>query len=275
MKSNIIPMNLSLDFVTKPFSISLLAIVFSLALWTSFAVEAQSYEVIKVINGATLEGTVHFKGSVPAAETIVINEDVEFCGQDQQTGKYLVSDSAVKNVVVWLEGIEKGRAVPQKSVDVTIRKCRAAPHVNVGFVGGQYMFRNDDDILHTVQLKLGLAYQEKVSGRQLQDGATIYNLALPKTGTEIKKPIKKWHRYTDQTGFIQVRSNIHNWIRGYIFIFDHPYAAVTDEKGAFVMKDLPAGEYILKVWHEGFGLQEKKIEVTPGEALEVGIAFAQ
>jgi len=251
------------------------AMVLSLVLWTAFAVEAQGYEAITVKNGATLKGTVHFEGSVPAEETIVIDNDIESCGQEQQIGKYVVSDSAVKNVVVWLEGIEKGRAVPSKDVDVFIRKCRAVTHVNVGFVGGRYLFRNDDDILHTVQLKLGLAYQEKVSSRQLEDGATIYNLALPKTGVEIKKPIKKWHRYTEQTGFIQVRSNTHNWIRGYIFIFDHPYAAVTDEKGAFVMEDLPAGEYILKAWHEGFGLQEKKIGVKSGEALEVSIAFTQ
>jgi hypothetical protein len=228
-----------------------------------------------VKNGATLKGTVNFEGTVPPDETIVISTDTKYCGKEQKAGKYLISDARIKNVVVWIEGVEKGKAVPKKSVDVVIKNCRAVPHVNIGFVGGEYVFKNDDRILHTIQSKLGLAYQKRVSSRPLEDGATIYNLALPKTGLEVRKPIKKWHRYTEDTGFIQVRSNTHNWIRGYIYIFDHPYAAVTDASGAFAMEGLPAGEYTLKAWHEVFGIKEKKITVKSGESMEIVIDFSK
>ena len=249
-------------------------LILSLILWTVSAGAVKGYDVVDVIDGASLKGTVNFKGSVPPDETIVMNENTDYCGKEQKAGKYIVSDSRVKNVVVWIEGVEKGKAVPKKQVDVTIKNCRAVPHVNVGFVGGEYVFKNDDEILHTIQSKLGLAYQRKVSSRPLEDGASIYNLALPRTGLEIKKPIKKWHRITKDTGFIQVRSNTHNWIRGYVFVFDHPYAAVTDDNGTFEMGSLPAGEYVLKAWHEGFGMKEQKIIVKSGEAVEVEIAFA-
>lgn len=255
--------------------LKIFAVLLSVILWTVSAGAVQGYDVVKVKNGATLKGTVNFEGAVPHDEIIVINTDVEYCGKEQNAGKYLISGSRIENVVVWIEGIEKGKAVPQKNVDVSIKNCRAVPHVNIGFVGGEYAFKNDDKILHTIQSKLGLAYQKKVSSRPLEDGASIYNLALPKTGLEVRKPIKKWHRYTEDTGFIQVRSNTHNWIRGYIYIFDHPYAAVTDASGAFVMEGLPAGEYTLKAWHEGFGIQEKKITVKSGESMEIEIAFAQ
>ncbi|MEN8263761.1 MAG: carboxypeptidase-like regulatory domain-containing protein [Nitrospirota bacterium] len=251
------------------------AVLLSVILWTVSAGAVQGYDVVKVENGATLKGTVNFTGSVPADETIVINADADYCGKEQKVGKYLVSDSKVQNVVVWIEGIEKGKVLPKKEVDVAIKNCRAVPHVNVGFVGGEYVFKNEDEILHTVQSKLGLAYQKKASSRPLQDGTSIYNLALPKTGHEVKKPVKRWHRYTEDTGFIQIRSNTHNWIRGYIFVFDHPYAAVTDQYGAFEMDGLPAGDYVLKVWHEGFGMQEKKISVKSGKSTEVEIAFAK
>ncbi len=255
--------------------LKIFAVLLSIVLWTVSAGAVQGYDVVKVKNGATLTGTINFEGDAPHDETVVINTNVEYCGKDQKEGKYLIADSRIENVVVWIEGIEKGKALPPKSVDVSIKNCRAVPHVNIGFVGGEYVFKNDDRILHTIQSKLGLAYQKKVSSRPLEDGTSIYNLALPKTGLEIRKPIKKWHRYTEDTGFIQVRSNTHNWIRGYIFIFDHPYAAITDENGSFTMKDLPAGEYILRAWHEGFGLQEEKIMVEPGGALKVGIAYGQ
>jgi len=255
--------------------VKIFAVLLSVILWTVSAGAVQGYDVVKVKNGATLTGTVNFEGDAPHDETVVINIDVEYCGKEQKEGKYLISGSRIENVVVWIEGIEKGKALPKKSVDVSIKNCRAVPHVNIGFVGGEYVFKNDDRILHTIQSKLGLAYQKKVSSRPLEDGASIYNLALPKTGLEVRKPIKKWHRYTENTGFIQVRSNTHNWIRGYIYIFDHPYAAVTDASGAFVMEGLPAGEYTLKAWHEVFGTKEKRITVKSGESMEIKIAFAK
>ncbi len=248
--------------------------ILSLISWMGAAHAVMGYDVSDVKNGAAIKGTVTFKGDVPADEKILIDENAEYCGKEQQAGKYIVSDSMVKNVVVWIEGVEKGKAVPLKPVNITIKNCRTVPHVNIGFVGGEYVFRNDDDILHTVQSKLGLAYQKRTSSRPLEDGASIYNLALPQKGLEVRKPVKKWHRYTEETGFIQVRSNTHNWIRGYIFIFDHPYAAVTDEKGAFLIDNLPPGEYVLKVWHEGFGTREQKIKVASGATEEVGIAFS-
>jgi hypothetical protein len=41
------------------------------------------------------------------------------------------------------------------------------------------------------------------------------------------------------------------------------------------MEGLPAGDYVLKVWHEGFGTQEKNISVKSGKSMEVEIAFAK
>lgn len=236
---------------------------------------AWGYKVVDVKNGATLKGVVTYRGSVPEDETLKISKDVEYCGKEQKAGTYVVSDSRVKNVVVWIEDISRGKEISEEPVPVTIKKCRIDPHVSIGFVGGEYIFRNDDEILHTIQLKLGLAYQKEVSSRPLEDGASIYNFALPKKGIEIKKPIKHWHHYSDDTGFIQVRSNIHTWIRGIIFIFDHPYGTVTDANGTFVIEDIPPGEYVLNVWHEGFGMKDKRITVGSGVTEEVEVVFEE
>ena len=232
-----------------------------------------SYDVLDVTDGATLSGSVTLQGDVPSDEIIKVTEDMGYCGEQLKVGKYLVSDSKIKNAVVWLEGIGKGKEIPDSTVNVFIDKCQAKPHVSVGFVGGEYLFRNDDPILHTVQLKLGLAYQKQVSSRPLKDGATIYNLALPRKGLEITKPIKSWHRYADDKGFVQIRSNTHNWIRAYVFIFDHPYAAVTDDSGSFTLDDIPPGEYVIRAWHEGFGVKVRKVKVTPGETFEIEFVF--
>lgn len=252
-----------------------LAVFLTVFIWVLSAASVQGYEVVEVKSGATLKGAVVFKGSPPPDGTLRLNADTDYCDKEQEAGIYLISKSGVKNVVVWVEGVKEGKAVPKKSVDISIRKCRAVPHVSIGSVGGEYLFNNDDPILHTVQLKLGLAYQQKVSSRPLKDGISIYNLALPKKDLVIRKPIKMGHRYTKDTGFIQVRSNTHTWIRGYIYIFDHPYAAVTGEDGSFVIDGLPQGEYLLKVWHEGFGTREMKVKVGPGEVRELEIDLSK
>ena len=40
------------------------------------------------------------------------------------------------------------------------------------------------------------------------------------------------------------------WMNGYVWTFDHPYAATTDADGKFEIKNAPAGKWRLVVWHE-------------------------
>jgi hypothetical protein len=39
------------------------------------------------------------------------------------------------------------------------------------------------------------------------------------------------------------------WVR----VFDHPYFAITDGDGKFEIKNAPAGDFRLVIWHEGVG----------------------
>jgi hypothetical protein len=50
-----------------------------------------------------------------------------------------------------------------------------------------------------------------------------------------------------------VSCTIHPWMKGYIRVFDHPYFAVTDADGNFVIKNAPAGDYRIVMWHEETG----------------------
>ncbi|MEW6410411.1 MAG: carboxypeptidase-like regulatory domain-containing protein [Nitrospirota bacterium] len=251
----------------------LVVLLIALLLFTGVAM---GYEVVEVKNGATIKGVVSFKGTLPADETIAIDRDVEVCGKEQKLNKYIITDSKIKNAVVFIDRPKKGKPLSVDTpVDLTIKNCKVEPLVSVGFVGGRFRFKNDDSILHTLQLKLWLEYQRRVSDRPLKDGATIYNIAFPRKGRVIEKPIKRSHRYQPDTGSIRVTSNTHPWMRGYVFAFDHPYAAVTDDKGSFALENLLPGEYALRVWHEGFGMQERKIKVSSGEVLEVEIEFGK
>jgi hypothetical protein len=42
-------------------------------------------------------------------------------------------------------------------------------------------------------------------------------------------------------------------------VFDHPFFAVTNEKGEFTIKGVPDGDYELSLWHES---ADKKVAKT-------------
>lgn len=47
---------------------------------------------------------------------------------------------------------------------------------------------------------------------------------------------------------ITLDCDIYTWMRGYV-VGDHARAAVTDARGQFRLRDVPAGEYDLEAWH--------------------------
>jgi hypothetical protein len=62
---------------------------------------------------------------------------------------------------------------------------------------------------------------------------------------------------------------------GWIVVSDHPYVAVTDEKGEFTLKDVPPGQYKLEIWHETLGKSTKEVTVKPKEETKVQIELAK
>jgi hypothetical protein len=77
---------------------------------------------------------------------------------------------------------------------------------------------------------------------------------------------------------IIVNCSIHPWMKAWVRVFNHPYYAITDADGKFEIKNAPAGDFRLYIWHEGTGWihkGEKKKEGEPitikaGETLDLG-----
>lgn len=174
-------------------------------------------------------------------------------------------------VVVWIEGISGGEVPRRDTVITHVPGGRLQPHVSIGFVGNSFVLRNDDDTMHNTHLYLRLAYQKESSGRPLEYGATVLNVALPKAGTEVKKPIEPYHRYRDDTGFIEVACNPHPNEKAYVLVFDHPYAAVTSQDGTFAIPDVPVGKHEVWIWHGGAVRKWQEVEIKDGVPTEVAI----
>jgi hypothetical protein len=74
---------------------------------------------------------------------------------------------------------------------------------------------------------------------------------------------------------IPVSSAINRSMRLWVWVFDHPYFAVTDTDGKFEIKGAPAGRWRLVIWHSESGWvnglrgKGQPVEIQPGKAVEV------
>ena len=53
----------------------------------------------------------------------------------------------------------------------------------------------------------------------------------------------------DKPGVVIIGCNIHDWMLGYIYVFETPWFAVTDAQGGAVLAGLPAGDYEIAAHH--------------------------
>jgi hypothetical protein len=74
------------------------------------------------------------------------------------------------------------------------------------------------------------------------DGATFLNFAFPDASSPLAPRLteKGVVELTSATGYF--------WMRGYLFVDDHPYYARTDSAGRFLLEQVPPGCYEIVCW---------------------------
>lgn len=77
----------------------------------------------------------------------------------------------------------------------------------------------------------------------------------------------------DRPGLIQVYCDIHSNMAAYILVLPNAAFAQPDESGRFVLPDLPAGEYVVHVWHPDFPPLKRQIRVPEHGDLELDLGY--
>jgi plastocyanin len=73
---------------------------------------------------------------------------------------------------------------------------------------------------------------------------------------------------------VSIRCSIHAWMSAWIYVFDHPWHAVTDGAGKCRLERVPVGKRRLIVRQPDGGLHhEVDVEVRPGERTAVTVTF--
>ena len=133
----------------------------------------------------------------------------------------------VSDAVVYAQGngLNAERAKKQTVIDQQNKEF--IPYVTAVEVGTSILFPNKDNIRHHV-----------------------YSLSSAKKfELPLYKGVPAEPVVFDKEGFVTLGCNIHDWMIAYVAVLPTPYFQVTRQDGRAVLKDLPAGQYTMQVWH--------------------------
>jgi hypothetical protein len=221
----------------------------------------------------TIKGQIVFGGEAPVPKEITITKDEKDC-KDALKGAPLVNEEwvvekdnkGVRWVYVWIAPTDpKGKlaihpdlaAIKDPKVVMDQPCCHFEPHCLAVREGQIWVAKNSALIPHNVKWEGGSKNQGD-------------NPILP-AGKEVEiKDLKA------ELSPITVACSIHPWMKAWVRVFDHPYYTITDKDGKFEIKNAPAGDCLLYIWHEGAGWvhqggkKGQPITIKAGESLDLG-----
>ena len=213
---------------------------------------------------ASVTGSVKFEGKKPRVRAIDMSGADAKCAE-ANGGKRLKPDTVIinkngtlRNAFVWVKSGLEGKTFPMPEGDAMLdqKGCRYTPHVQGMRKGQSLAIKTSDPTAHNVH---GYAKVNRSFNRSQPAGAGDVSIRMRRD--ESSPPMK-------------IKCDIHPWMNAYVAVVDHPYYAVTGEDGSFTLADLPAGTYIVQVWHEKYGVMEETITIGDGEAKSLEFAYA-
>lgn len=208
--------------------------------------------LVAPVSGGTITGTVRAEGKP--------GTDGDAAGGKYDSRKFKFAErvnyAEMRDFVVHLVGpVGTNNAPPAKPAQVVTTKRVAqrgamfTPHVLPVMVGTTVEWPNYDEILHNV-----------------------FSLSEPKPFDLdlYKAPVLKPVTF-DKPGRVDVFCSIHTAMSCVVLVLENPYFAAADEKGRYVITNVPAGTYQLKAWHERLPAQVREIVVP--ESGEIKMDF--
>ncbi|TWT83146.1 hypothetical protein CA13_46090 [Planctomycetes bacterium CA13] len=220
------------------------------------------------LDAADLKIRFEYAGEQKDPALLVVNKDESFCGKHQLASERLVVNSknkGVKDVVVYVytgRGGSKIDKVPPVNAKHVLAndQCRFDPHIVIAQTGDTLEITNPDPIGHNANMSF------------LENDPL--NILIPAGGSKTVNLEKQ------EPAPIPVDCNIHPWMRAYVVVLEHPFAAASDANGELVIKGLPENQkLIFRVYHEAGRIDDVKIggkkqrwsrsrfeyEIQPGE----------
>ena len=244
-----------------------------------------AYEEVTITDGGAIAGKVTMTGGKPTLKgfNLVTFPDPVYCGRvSTGTGWRLLDEFAIapdgglKDVVVMLADVRRGKPFAFKPPTIEARDCRFLPFVSTVRDGSEVVVVNMDPVMHDIQ-----AYETSNLGPRV-----LFNTPLPMNphhrrdvGADTHEhlagePMKEPVHLTKGRRIFVMQCGFHAYMESWGMAVDNPYYAVTGKDGTFTIGDIPPGEYVLIAWHPQAGpMLEQKITVTAKGTVPVNFQF--
>jgi plastocyanin len=78
----------------------------------------------------------------------------------------------------------------------------------------------------------------------------------------------------DEPGIVRIYCEVHETMRSAVIVAENPFHAIVDERGMFVIRDVPEGSWELEVWHPDLEGNVQKITVEAGRTTRLTIELS-
>ena len=204
----------------------------------------------------TIKGNIRYVGAPIEKKKTPVTIDQYICGKEKEPEDLLLSsNNGIRNAVVSLQNIPPGAKRDWKfpAAKMDQKQCSFLPRVVIVPVGGTVEFLNSDRLLHNV--------------RSTAKENPPFNRAQPHARS-ISFSFK-------QSELLRVDCDLHSWMRGWVIVADHPFYAVTNEQGEFVLENVPGGKYTLQVWQESLGKVTQEVVVSDKGTTTVSVGMGK
>lgn len=187
----------------------------------------------------TIRGRFVYDGEAPQTEDLEITRDEDFCGPFGLKNESLLvhpKNHGLQNVAIYLRTRKEVPVHPSydeafsKPVRLDNVGCQFKPRMQLLRTGQTWQATSTDSIAHNVA----------VYARRNDPFSQVIPLG---------EPLERVFAKAESVP-VRIDCSIHAWMRAYVVITEHPYAAITNKSGEFEIAHVPAGMWTFRLWHE-------------------------
>lgn len=196
----------------------------------------------------SVEGRIRWLGRRPVPSPLATNPSVQsVCGPSVTDNAFQIDgQGGVVDVVVWVDAPAVPLPLGGSGHEVVLdqRLCLYRPPVLAARAGDTLRLRNSDPLTHTVHA--------------VSRGHTVFDVAMPLQHAELSRQLPA------EPGVVDIRCDVHPWMRAVVRTFDHPHFTASGADGRFRLVGLAPGEVDVHAWHPRLGEASRRVRVDEG-----------